>query len=145
MRSRRLVGDRRGAAVVEFALVFPILMLLVFAIIDFARAYYTVNVLASAAREGARFASAMDLRLDCIPKACDDDITPIRQRVDTVIARAAITLPADDRIFVKFDGQNVSVELHSYPYQPMTPIVNLIGTGVWYMDRKAVFRWERAP
>jgi len=49
----RNVG-RSGQAVVEFALVLPIFILLVFGAIEFGRAYYTLHLLTNAAREGAR-------------------------------------------------------------------------------------------
>jgi Flp pilus assembly protein TadG len=45
---------RSGQALVEFALVVPILLLLVFGIIEFARAWQTYQTLTDAAREGAR-------------------------------------------------------------------------------------------
>ena len=51
MRRRR---DDRGAAVVEFALVLPILVLFVFGIVEFGRAYNARIELTSAVREGAR-------------------------------------------------------------------------------------------
>lgn len=44
----------RGAAAVEFALVVPLLLLLVLGIAEFGRAYNTSATLASAARTGAR-------------------------------------------------------------------------------------------
>jgi Flp pilus assembly protein TadG len=44
----------RGAAAVEFALVVPLLLLLVLGIAEFGRAYNIESVLAGAAREGAR-------------------------------------------------------------------------------------------
>ena len=50
---RRLSG---GQALVEFALVAPIFFLLLFAMVDFGRYVYYVQVLNNAAREGARFA-----------------------------------------------------------------------------------------
>ncbi|HWH28522.1 MAG TPA: TadE/TadG family type IV pilus assembly protein [Mycobacteriales bacterium] len=43
-----------GAAAVEFALVMPILFLVVFAIVDFGRAYFATSTLSHAAREGVR-------------------------------------------------------------------------------------------
>jgi Flp pilus assembly protein TadG len=46
--------NERGAAAVEFALVLPLLVLLVAGIIDFGRAYYLQASLAGAAREGVR-------------------------------------------------------------------------------------------
>lgn len=44
----------RGAAAVEFALIVPMLFLLIFGIVDFGRAYQAKVELAHAAREGAR-------------------------------------------------------------------------------------------
>ena len=55
-RLHDLTGDR-GAAAVEFALVLPLLLLLVFGIIDFGRAYNAQVTLTQAAREGARLAA----------------------------------------------------------------------------------------
>jgi Flp pilus assembly protein TadG len=50
-------SDRtRGQALVEFALVAPLFFLLLFAIIDFGRYVYYVQILNNAAREGARYA-----------------------------------------------------------------------------------------
>lgn len=56
MSGQRLVPhpSERGAAVLEFALVLPLLLLLVFAVAEFGRAYYQVITLTHAAREGAR-------------------------------------------------------------------------------------------
>jgi Flp pilus assembly protein TadG len=46
--------DQRGAVAVEFALVLPILVLFIFGIIEFGRAYNARIVLTAAVREGAR-------------------------------------------------------------------------------------------
>lgn len=46
--------DERGAAAVEFALVLPFLLLVVFGIIDFGRAYNAQITLTHAAREAVR-------------------------------------------------------------------------------------------
>lgn len=51
------IAPRRGQAFAEFALTLPILLLLVFGIIEFARLFQTWVVLQSAARAGARAAS----------------------------------------------------------------------------------------
>lgn len=47
---------RRGQAIAEFAIAAPIFFLILFAIIDFGRYVYYVQVLNNAAREGARYA-----------------------------------------------------------------------------------------
>jgi hypothetical protein len=50
-------GSRsRGQALVEFALVFPILMFLLLAVFDVGRGVFVYNALTNAAREGARLA-----------------------------------------------------------------------------------------
>jgi Flp pilus assembly protein TadG len=54
--SRNTARDR-GAAAVEFALLLPLLLLLLFGIIDAGRAINTQITLTQAAREGARLAS----------------------------------------------------------------------------------------
>jgi Flp pilus assembly protein TadG len=47
----------RGQSLVEAAVILPILLLLVAAVVDFGRAFDTYIVLTNAAREGARFGS----------------------------------------------------------------------------------------
>jgi Flp pilus assembly protein TadG len=55
MRNSLRIGNREGgAAMVEFAIVFPLLVLLVFGIIEFGRAYNAQITLTHAAREAAR-------------------------------------------------------------------------------------------
>jgi Flp pilus assembly protein TadG len=51
VRSRQ---DERGAAVVEFALVAPLLLMMVLGIAEFGRAYHVQATLSQAAREGVR-------------------------------------------------------------------------------------------
>jgi Flp pilus assembly protein TadG len=54
---RRLVSSERGTAVVEFALVAPLLFLLVFGIIEFGRILNAYNDLTQLAGQGARAAA----------------------------------------------------------------------------------------
>jgi Flp pilus assembly protein TadG len=53
---KRFVRDTRGQSLVEFALILPMMLLVMFMITEFGRAIYQYNVLAQAAREGARAA-----------------------------------------------------------------------------------------
>lgn len=50
------VSDRRGSALVEFALVIPLLLLLFAGIVDFAFLFQRYQILTNAVREGARIA-----------------------------------------------------------------------------------------
>ena len=55
----KLIGPRRGSrgqSAVEFALVLPLLFLLIFGIVDFGRAMFYQNEITNATREGARIA-----------------------------------------------------------------------------------------
>lgn len=54
---RLIRRSERGQTLVEFALVFPIFIFIFFGIIEVGRLWQTVNVLSSAAREGARKAA----------------------------------------------------------------------------------------
>src|SRR5687768_7515945 len=49
--------SRRGQAMVEFALIIPIFLLMIFGILDLGRAVYAYSTLNNAAREGARVAA----------------------------------------------------------------------------------------
>lgn len=51
---RRVLGRQQGQTIVEFALVLPILALMIFAAVDFSRLLLTYMALGNGAREGAR-------------------------------------------------------------------------------------------
>ena len=55
-RRRRLGATERGAAVVEFAILLPIFLLIIGGIVDAGRMFFRQIELANAAREGARYA-----------------------------------------------------------------------------------------
>lgn len=56
MKRFAFIRGNRGNAVVEMALVMPLLLFVCFGITEFGRAWTTVSVITSAAREGARLA-----------------------------------------------------------------------------------------
>ncbi len=51
-------GDERGAALVEFALALPLLLVVIAGIVDFGFVFQRYEVVTNAAREGARLAVA---------------------------------------------------------------------------------------
>lgn len=142
-RRVRLVRSERGAALVEFALVVPFLMLIMCATIDFGLAVYTLNNLTAAVREGGRFAAVMPT-----PGPVVDD-PGVRNRVFSFIAgintgltpdqiKQLISVSAPDA-----DG-NISVSITGYPYRPVTPLSPLLGLKTLTLNRRAIFRWERS-
>ena len=65
---RRHRGSRGGQGLVEFALVAPLLIFVVFATIDVGRLMYTYNAISSASREGARIVALRPQKIsDCDP------------------------------------------------------------------------------
>jgi hypothetical protein len=69
-----------GVALVEFAFVLPILLVLAMGMLDFGRAFHTKSLLDQAAREGARIA---------VVTSPDPDI--VTDRVNAVLASGGIT------------------------------------------------------
>lgn len=84
--SRRATGGRtgrparRGAAVVEFAIIAPLFFMLVFGIIEFGRALMVQQILTNASREGARRA---------ILEGVDED--EVKQVVNEYLTNASVT------------------------------------------------------
>lgn len=111
-RSRRIA--RQGTAAVEFALILPILLMLVFGIIEFGRAFMVAQVLTTAAREGARAA--------VLAGATGSAVS---EKVNTVLMAAAISSqtvtttvsPAD--LSTARTGTTVTVQV-SVPYASIT-------------------------
>lgn len=57
---RGLLKGQKGSVAVEFALVLPVFLLLLFAVIELGSAWYYKQMLVSASREGARMASLLN-------------------------------------------------------------------------------------
>jgi Flp pilus assembly protein TadG len=74
------IGNARGNAIVEFALVLPILLLVLFGITEFGRMILTTNILNTASREGARLAAVSPA----------GETAAIEARVNEVLAAARI-------------------------------------------------------
>lgn len=79
---RRHIQNNRGQSMVEFALILPILLLLVLGIIEFGRVFNQTLIVTAAAREGARSAAvgnsdtiARNTALSFIPPANQDTAT----------------------------------------------------------------------
>ena len=56
MKRFRKINNQNGAAMVEFAIVLPLLLILIFGIIEFSVMFYDKAMLTNATREGARAA-----------------------------------------------------------------------------------------
>jgi Flp pilus assembly protein TadG len=62
--ARRVAGARKGQALVELALVLPVILLMVVGMLEFSRAWNLHQALTDATREGARRAAVADTKMD---------------------------------------------------------------------------------
>jgi Flp pilus assembly protein TadG len=106
--SPRARSASKGQSLVEFALVFPIVMLLFMGIFDFGRAVYALNAVGNAAREGTRTA-IVNQNWGDIRQRASDQATSLG--IDTtVVACSATNEPAPDNgICVRFNGSDGAV------------------------------------
>jgi Flp pilus assembly protein TadG len=89
--NHRLAGNTRedrGAAAVEFALLLPVLLFLVFGIIDFGRALNAQITLTQAAREGARMAALGEPNVVSGTQAAATGLSPVNVTVTSCPAGA---------------------------------------------------------
>ena len=121
---------RRGQALVEFALVAPIFFLLLFAIIDFGRYVYYVEILNNAAREGTRYAIVHG-ELSIAPTGPPGD--PSGAAVREVVRKYAVGVIGDSTVLDIQpswpDGDNVRESLVTvivtYQFRSLIPLVPL--------------------
>lgn len=138
MRARNFFRNEQGAAVVEFALVLPILGLIIFGIFDFGRAFYTINNIVSAVREGARYGAILAAPMSVTGQR------EIRDRVRSVTRPFGTDTLRDDQIRIEFvNDELVRVRVEDYPFRPLVPGASVLGIGTLPITREATFRWER--
>ena len=130
----RLFRAARGQSLVEFALVIPILLILVFGIIDFGMGLRSYISLTNATREGARF-GAIGNPAGSYPANCDGvSNTTVVGRVcvslgdlsSTDLQNVTVSYPTGQN-----PGDSVVVAAH-YHYNYITPlgdIVNFFSAG----------------
>jgi Flp pilus assembly protein TadG len=112
-------SQESGQTLVEFALVLPIMALLLFAIVQFGVLFWTYIDLTSAAREGARKAAVSR-----------NDPNAVQTVKNTVAAATSVVDDSADTVTVTpaqpwTSGQDVDVKL-SYPYK-----LNILGIVLW--------------
>ncbi len=83
----RRIREERGASAVEFALLLPVLLLLVLGIVEFGRGFQVSGTLSAAAREGVR---VMALQND--PAAARAAARSAASSLDPALTNAQITI-----------------------------------------------------
>ncbi len=102
-----------GQSAVEFALVLPILILILMGVFDFGRAFYAYSVVANSAREGARagvYSSATDAQIEAA----------VQQYWVGLGASPSINISPP---FPRAEMGTISVTVR-YVFQPVTPLID---------------------
>lgn len=130
MRFRR---ETKGASMVEFAIIAPLLFLLIFGIIDFGRVFFLVNNLTNAAREGARLGAVLR-----------EGQTGVLSQIQTATRDRINDNYRDSATYnVSYQGvapeRTVRVEVADYKF---TPVTFLAISSMRQLKVKAEFRLE---
>ena len=137
----RRLADATGSALLEFALVLVLLLVLLFGLIDFGRALYTANTLNLAVREAARYAAVAPDPEGSIAAIKDTAVArlspfggpPLTPEQVSVTYHYAASTPAT------LQSTTVSV---AYPFTMLTPIRPLLGLPPLTLHASARYRWE---
>jgi Flp pilus assembly protein TadG len=124
MKLHRIQQASKGQSLVEFAMVLPLLVILIFGIIDFGMGLRSYISLTNATREGARFAAVGNVA-GAYPANCDGTTnTTVIGRV--CVAINGLDLAAVDDVSVTYpDGQapgNSVIVAAQYTYTFITPL-----------------------
>lgn len=111
------IRNQKGQALVEMALVLPILLMLVFGIIEFGRIFNAYIVVSNASREGARYAA--------VGRSLTDIETDINNLTSTL---GTVTILVDDS-----DDESVKVTV-KHPLPLITPIIGPMISGSNHLD-----------
>jgi len=125
-RRRTSVGSERGAELIEFAIVLPVLLLIVMGIVDFGFMFQRYVVLTNAAMEGARVA--------VLPGYGDADITSRVRAYATdggvpgtvTVTPGNVTVPGPGG--TTWPARQVTVT-YDYGFNYLGPIASLFGGG----------------
>jgi hypothetical protein len=139
-RGRRCAGEEgapstdprgeRGAVAVEFALIFPLLMLLVLGIIEFGFGYHAWDSSQNASREGARLGA-----VDANVQEIQDRVRATASLLDQSQLTVTVTCSRNGGAFVAcppspswLEGDIVRVRV-DYVYDYLTPLPAFAGLG----------------
>ena len=146
----RKIRNERGQTVVEFTLMLPFLLFLMFALAEFGYGFYTQIAVRNAAAEAARHAAVGNLpSAACVVGSIENRA---RQASNDVVPCSAVTVgyhSPDNGIYGRGSGVAVRIN-HTYTaITPLPAIANLISWGVvpvnWNLVACADARLESGP
>lgn len=134
---RRFVAERGAAAMVEFAIIAPVLLLFVFGIIEYGRYFFLYSNLTNAAREGARLAAVTPLNTAADRTAATTLIVnTVRARIaDGAASRADVQCLLPSGLTAQ---ATVTVIINDFPFQRVVSFI----APTRLPDIRAEFRYE---
>lgn len=85
------LGSKRGQGIVEFALAFPVFLLIIIGIFEFGRLFITYTSVYAAAREGARFGAAAE-------NLCTGGVESQAERAGLIAGNLNVTINYDSGV-----------------------------------------------
>ena len=172
MRCRRLCYSKKGQAIVETALLLPLLMLLTMGSADLGRVFYYSIAVTNAAREAARQGTYYDPTsnsnsfdsfaqvLAAAQKEVPSDVTLTTPAVSpshcltgqpSSWAPYYPSQPNTGSVFICFDGndaqttaaiQTIQVTI-LYNFQPVTPLASVVGAGSVQVEASTIMQVQK--
>ncbi|MFZ5898721.1 MAG: TadE/TadG family type IV pilus assembly protein [Bacillota bacterium] len=130
---RGLWRGETGQSLVEFALILPLLILLLFGTIEFGRVFSSSLVLTNAAREGAR--------LGAVGKTDTQIIQSVRDMCSPLVDGDALDVEVQPAEGVRVPGGEVTVTVR-YSVPLVTPVLSGIAPNPFPLNAKATMRVE---
>lgn len=125
---------RRGSAVVETAVVAPLLVLSMFGMVEVGQAYNVKQSVTLASREGARAASLPGATFDDAKAAADASMSMAGLTGQTVTSNISLLAPTDVQVWVRV----------SLPFNRATYTGMLMGGGSYTIGSTTTMRREGA-
>ena len=124
----KLIRRRRekGQALVEFALLVPIFLILMFAIVDFGMGFHSWITVTNSAREGARLGAVQATTDDIIQRVEDtSDLINEDAKMTVTVGCGPSSDPPPTDPCPSLPGDSVVVQVE-YDYDLITPLASLI-------------------
>lgn len=131
---RKVIKSEKGQAMVELALIVPILLLLIFGVVEYGRIFGAYLAVTNGSREGARTATvgATDSAISEAVKARTEAM-----KLDSTKLTVAITPDSTNRT----RGSSVTVEV-TYPVPMYDPFFTTIVGSSYTVKGKTIMRLE---
>ena len=123
--------NNSGQTLIEFALIIPVFLLLVFGLLDLGRAVYYYSAIHNAAREGARYSIVhYDRNPVSFSIAQKNAIRNVVQEKAVAVGLLISDITVDLRYYSSNDKYTSEVCVNDYPFSPITPLIaDVLGAG----------------